>query len=765
MNQITNPPNDYPAGLGFDYAVWTADTQLTLCNVRWDNTYRDIVMFGATNATPAQRRQALDAHIDSLPTTFGNVRSRQAVLNQPVRVEMAINRVLPFNYIRAKNPIQPVKGGDVARNYYYFITDVRYLAPNTTELIVQLDVWQTFGYDAGFGNAFIERGHIGIANEKQFDSFGRDYLTVPEGLDVGGEYKGVVRRRDVLMSGGPQNPDQSLRDPLDEPSILVLSSIALFSDPGTITDPKIRLARGGKIGASSWGIGAYIFKDSDEFAKMMIALSFTPWIAQGIQSVTLIPNPQKIHGESFTWGNVVPSLQPNNVAVTWTDGVGVQSGFGSGSGGGFGTSTPLTIKKSLYNNWRSATGFVANQIPARYRHLRKLFTFPYMLIEATTWSGNALIIKPESWNDANATILRRANLVPPTQRVTWIIRGYNARDIDEDDYNRDDGGDFLDMAINIDSFPTIPVTTDQGIMYLAQNAHGIAFEQQSANWAQSRAMQGARVSYDQASMGVQTAGAQTEWGAQRATAMTAAQAQYGVSRAIGDAGVSTLTGGALGAFSAPPGGAGVGLAAGAATGALSGGIGIGQAAREGQHAANMTAMQNSTNAGSNAISAAQGRYNRDTNYDLANFAAQGDYANTLAGIQARVQDAQLTQPSLKGQFGGDLINVNYSTSELSLRWKMIDPSAMATVCEYWLQFGYAVNRYARIPASLMVMSKFTYWKLSNTYIISGGMPEMMKQAIRGIFEKGVTVWSSPADIGAIDIANNTPLTGITLEMA
>jgi hypothetical protein len=67
-----------------------------------------------------------------------------------------------------------------------------------------------------------------------------------------------------------------------------------------------------------------------------------------------------------------------------------------------------------------------------------------------------------------------------------------------------------------------------------------------------------------------------------------------------------------------------------------------------------------------------------------------------------------------------------------------------------------------MPANFMVMNNFTYWKLSETYITGAACPEQYKQAIRGIFEKGVTVWSNPANIGTIDIADNTPLEGITL---
>jgi hypothetical protein len=62
----------------------------------------------------------------------------------------------------------------------------------------------------------------------------------------------------------------------------------------------------------------------------------------------------------------------------------------------------------------------------------------------------------------------------------------------------------------------------------------------------------------------------------------------------------------------------------------------------------------------------------------------------------------------------------------------------------------------------MVMTRFTYWKLRETYITAAQCPETFKQAIRGIFEKGVTVWNNPADIGNIDIADNAIVAGIQL---
>jgi hypothetical protein len=155
---------------------------------------------------------------------------------------------------------------------------------------------------------------------------------------------------------------------------------------------------------------------------------------------------------------------------------------------------------------------------------------------------------------------------------------------------------------------------------------------------------------------------------------------------------------------------------------------------------------------------------RDTNKGLADWAAKGDYANAIAGINAKVQDSRMTQPSTSGQMGGDMMNLVNNNTVVSVRWKMIDRASLRLVGEYWLRYGYAVRNFVIPPANLLCMSKFTYWKMLETYITSGGMPESMKQIIRGIFEKGVTVWSDPSYIGNTDMADNQPLDGITLPL-
>ncbi|WP_343100010.1 hypothetical protein, partial [Clostridioides difficile] len=48
-----------------------------------------------------------------------------------------------------------------------------------------------------------------------------------------------------------------------------------------------------------------------------------------------------------------------------------------------------------------------------------------------------------------------------------------------------------------------------------------------------------------------------------------------------------------------------------------------------------------------------GQYMRDSNKTYADYAAKGDYANTIGAINARVQDSKLTQPTVSGQVGGE----------------------------------------------------------------------------------------------------------------
>ena len=734
VNEIDDSPNVYNFGKNFSYIAWTPGTNVTLINVPWNNDYRDIVDFGT--------RVNLNTYLDSLEVTGILINSVSYLKpNIPVRLEIPFNAAYRYNYIRASNPIQPI-GNDVTKDYYYFITDVRYLAPSTTEFVVQLDIWQTFGYDIVFGNSYVERGHIGIANQNNFNNYGRDYLTIPEGLDYGSEYQIVDKYNQQVMG-----VDQTSLRAEDHTSFLVVSTTSLQALPGDVTNPILTAADGGSIQSIPSGASYYLFPSIFSLHNFMLDRVNAPWVTQGIVSITAVPNMQR-YDSTFTYGPISPNMY---------GGVKLDYNY-----------LFLPLKYPMMTNWRNSAK-ISNQLGSRYSGLKKFWTFPYMLCEVTTFNGNPIVCKPDSWNDPDATIVERVNYVPPNQRIMFSPYKYNAVEnaptnsfynqnnfsANSDQFLGDDNGEWLDLSTAITDFPSLPIVNDGSISYLAANAHGISFQNQSAEWSQNRALMGNSTSYDQASSAMNLASQLS----QNNQKMASQQADLNNSTAAAQTAQGQLSTGAHSAINAITNPMG-------ALGSIGGGV-VDMVISQG----NLGIQQNQTNQNFSITNAArqqaasqsnsQSGYIRDTNKSLSDYAAKGDYANTIAGLNAKVQDARLIQPSMSGQFGGQAFNIVNNAAIVSFRIKMIDKANIRIIGEYWLRYGYSVRQFYKI-SKLSVMSKFTYWKLSELYITNAPMPEPIKQAIRGIFEKGVTVWNNPVDIGNTDLADNTPIPGFVI---
>lgn len=728
-NAITAPPNNnYDFGYDFNYALWTEGTVLTLCNVPWNNDYRDIVKFAD--------RTALNSYINGLSNASVNVNNVSYIKpNTPIRLDIPFNAAYKYNYLRANNPLQPISG-DVDKDYYYFITDVRYIAPNTTELVLQLDVWQSFGFDVNFGQCYIERGHVGIANTNNFANYGRDYLTVPEGLNLGTEYQVIMKQNNRVMANSvPETYDANVEITNDTRfNVLAVSTVDLnTTTPGTPDAPVLHSAPGGTFSTIPSGASTYLWPDTQTFYAWLVAHKDKPWITQGIVSLTLIPRMERYIPNFYWRTDGIPNNTPSQ-------------------------RLPAILHKMI-PNWRNHP-LLASYIPDRYAMLKKLFTFPYMAVEVTAFNGSALVAKPENWADPDLSLVERLNPVPPNQRIAFTPFKYNALPGSSTDnlyqgagdantFEGDDNGDYIDFSVYITDMPTIAIVNNGAISYLAANAHGIAFQYSSNDWSQQRALHGNQVSYDQSGRAIQTMAQQSAIGITADTAQTGVTNSLLANRALIN-GVGQFAGAGEGGL------AGIANAAGVtALGFVNAGV-TADANNQG-----LAIRQQAASAGAQA-NIRQAGYLKDTNRSLADWSAKGDYQNNIAGINAKVQDAALIQPSVSGQSGGDTMNLLNNNTVVSVRVKMIDRANMRLIGEYWLRYGYSVRQFYTPPSSLQCMSHFTYWKMMETYINTGPLPESMKQIIRGIFEKGVTVWSNPNNIGNIDFAINQPLSGITL---
>lgn len=87
------------------------------------------------------------------------------------------------------------------------------------------------------------------------------------------------------------------------------------------------------------------------------------------------------------------------------------------------------------------------------------------------------------------------------------------------------------------------------------------------------------------------------------------------------------------------------------------------------------------------------------------------------------------------------------------------PSAdrIASLLTMWDRYGYTVDR-AMIPPRLDPMTHWSYWETENATIL-GDLPQESRDAIAAAFDRGVTIWVDPSEIGSHP--DNEPRSGVT----
>lgn len=109
------------------------------------------------------------------------------------------------------------------------------------------------------------------------------------------------------------------------------------------------------------------------------------------------------------------------------------------------------------------------------------------------------------------------------------------------------------------------------------------------------------------------------------------------------------------------------------------------------------------------------------NYALASYAAQGDYQNAIAGINAQVQQMHWTPPTTSS---ARRRHVQLEQRDHGRAGEVQDVRRRieGRSGEYMLRYGYFVQRFVTPPASLECMEKFTFWQMQEAYV-RGSLPE------------------------------------------
>lgn len=107
-----------------------------------------------------------------------------------------------------------------------------------------------------------------------------------------------------------------------------------------------------------------------------------------------------------------------------------------------------------------------------------------------------------------------------------------------------------------------------------------------------------------------------------------------------------------------------------------------------------------------------------------------------------------------GDNTGDAVPDVFGYRGVQVRVLTQPKGAIRMAGDHMLRYGYAFNG-VWTPARLQVMKHFTYWKCDEIWITGASdIMESARDAIRAMFVAGVTVWSDPNEIGAVDVADN-----------
>lgn len=142
----------------YDYHMWTPNTKIKLCRVKWRDDGRDAVKFRDDAARDAWF-DALDGEAVTLDTSMYIARADTDGVKIPVPYMTAQRYnylVVDFTTDIMQSPLQQTDG---QTRYHYFVTRITAEAPNTTTLVLQRDVWTDYINSTTINGLLLTRGH------------------------------------------------------------------------------------------------------------------------------------------------------------------------------------------------------------------------------------------------------------------------------------------------------------------------------------------------------------------------------------------------------------------------------------------------------------------------------------------------------------------------------------------------------------------------------------------------------------------------------
>ena len=806
--------NAYKYNNDFDYSKFDkTQMNITICSVPWDVGLIHVgnaQIGGLGNVVYFENANERDKYLDGITDKFSEqtkYREFHAAENK-IKVPIPYDVVARYNYLIIDYTPLPTMYEDSEKGisrFLYFIRDFKMIAPNTTEITILRDSWQTYIYDVTIPYMMLERGHAPMSaiDVNTYLSNPRNNTRYLIGTDVSyGDRDLITSHSEIVLN--------------NENMYAVIISNALPSS-----------THWGSKSSNDWHVHGYPYIQTqgipnyyafaikpENLDDLLIAIdNLIPQFKQTIKGIFFASEKLLTIGDAFTLANTtvykVGSTQKRlNL---------------------------LTLNKKQFGYAKA------------YTDIAKLYTFPYAHIEITDENGTQSIIKIEDtngklelsvslslafpWIKATGAILGDggANYSLSFQNVTsrsftfggkwydhileWNIPTFAVVQSPDtfNDYNTHFNREQMATARNnsynsaLASNATAKTNSDANADTAIANTALQTATNSANNTAAHAAKQNINLTNNQLaghllglSNGYTNATTNNEVNAEynSATVSTNAAMQGATVGAVtGVAG--SIVSGAVGGAAAGP----VGAAAGAVTGAVTAGISAAGTMMQAQinadatmaHTAistNLNSSQaafavyiiaattvvnqtrnnivnneqissedtivsnnNSKDTAQTANNAATTKANatRDKNTGDAN--AQRQYNTETSAINNQIKQAALAPIQ---EFGSNQNGDTATTKPLACIANIVTQSkgAIAAAGDEMLRFGYQCNLQWNFT-TFNVMPKFSYWKVRDMWVKGLSIPDAVMDEIRFYLLGGVCVWRRPEYIGNISIYENT----------
>ena len=757
--------NDFDYGR-FDYEQMT----LQICTVPWDmgeahigartiSGIGNVVYFGTKEKRNKWFSDIPDTDCYRFSTKFKELH-RDGFIDVPIPYDMcAKHNYLVVHYEKFANENSPVifEGNDGLVDWFWFIREVEFFAPNTTRLHILDDAFQTWIYDVNVTGMILERGHAPMfaTRADEFLSYPLDENTYLLTEDVNFGNATQVKHIDVLALNASN----------------MYACIATTANPqgvwGTKTGGDWRVPCASAY--TNNGVpSVYVFAVATSNLNTLLSNidTLVPQFKQTIQGVFFASTELVTLGSSFSFAGITCyQLTSTRKTLDFVE-----------------------LEKSLFD------------YPNEYADIAKLYTSPYAHLEITDENGQTDLIKIEETEgqiqisaamslaypfinidahllgvggNASATVTY-SNIDSHTFGVSgqwydtlksWAVPTFAV--VQEPSVNND-YATYYDRAQRVVDYTTAQTNENANADTMVSNTDIVIAANTASTARSNTSAQTDSTNTQNYNTGV--AAADNILVASSATSTISANEQQGnISAAAG------IANGVVGAV----GNAVSGNPVGAVSSAVSGVIGAASTLASTAVANGLTAAQATYTQASNSAhaTASNTKTSWDVNNqtgtntdltDIQNNMSSGTAANSAATQKANAaRNATASQSAIDNdvlqagiaeplQFGAFANGESATTKPIALFAHVVTQSknAIASAGDEFLRYGYALDMQWPFDGDWNVGKYFTYWKLRDFWVRNLNVPDMYMDKLRFFLYGGVTIWRKPEDIGNVTVYEN-----------